>query len=299
MASSESVIERPTFARELDALAEAHRAAWLASVLPAGPALTWSVGRAIAAALCTDGSRGVVALEPLEAVAADVMRRGSAGLRVLHAAGPRPSVPDLAGLGLTGFRSIVVAADDALELAIVLPQLVAAAEAGCTVCVIDPPDPDAAVEMLADNGLEGAVVHVQRVLAASHIAPRAQSPAPATVDGDVRDIEAERVLVTCGIAQAERDASSVRLGHPTGTTSWRTGVDQMAASLARIDRTVGDLHAARVVELEAALDVAQHRNDLAQQETAAWAERVELLRRSTSWRVTAPLRRVTDLLRRR
>lgn len=297
VAWSETEVDTPTFARELAELMASHRALWLAEALPAGPLLLWAAGRTLAATLCADPRRTVVLLEPSEAAAAAAMRQGAPGLRTVHVADGHAAASDLEEMGLSGFVGAVVVPGSPAELDAVLPLLAQRCLPDSAICiVIAPDDAERAAQALREIGRTDAATLHQRSTACSHI-ERALGSARSTLREARSAGDPEVALVASGLRTGAGDAGDVLLGHDVGVSAWRTGVDQMAATVALLDQVVDERNTSRLRELEGALALAQQRSADAQRSAEEWEAQVDLLHRSTSWRLTAPLRRITALAR--
>lgn len=294
MVDSDLLVDTSTFARELEDLAQSHRAVWLAAVLPSGPTLVWSGGRALSATLSADPRRPVVLIEPSEADAAAAMGRGAPGLRVVHAPGGSRALPDLPALGLAQFAALVILARDEDELRHLVPSLLTLGMDGCALCIVAGVDLEPAIREVVGALAGPIVVHRQRVVAASQI----DHPGAGSFRDEVRQLgvssEPQAVLVTVGLDSA---GSSVLLGHDLAASIGGAASAQVVSSAAALDEAADRLHQARVHELEIAVERARVANERARSTIENLTQQIELLHASHSWRATAPLRRITGLLR--
>lgn len=297
VAWSDTEVDTPTFARELAELMASHRARWLADVLPAGPLVVWGGGRALAATLCADPSRTVVLLEPSEAAASAAMKQGCPGLRTVHVASSHSAGSDLEEMGLRDLVGMVMVPRSPSEIDVVLPLLARHCVPTCAICiVVSSDDADHAARSLESLGRQDAVTLFQRSSACSRIEPAQGSLAP-TVRADPAEGGPDIALALSGVPAQICAAGDVLLGHDVGLRTWRAGVDQMAATVALLDQHVDEQTTSRVRQLEGALALEQQRGADAQRSAEEWAAQVDLLHSSTSWRITAPLRRITALVR--
>jgi hypothetical protein len=286
----------PTFVRELDDLAASHLAVWLAAVLPPGPALLWCCERHVAATLAHEGRRPVVLLEQREGAVAEALRLGVPGVRVVHA--PASTEIDLTDLEMGGFTGVVVSCDRLPDDGgAVLSQLVALGTDDSVICLV------------ADDGIDPSVVAAlgrasialeQVVAACSWIGPGSIPPGEELVArvrqvGDPAGRTPRRHLVVGGPG-AGAGAPSVLLGDDQGLAAWQSGLMQMTETVVRLDHLVGDEHAQRIAALERSLADANERRGDAERTAAALAAHIELIHRSTSWRITQPLRSLRDLV---
>lgn len=278
-----------TFTQELEDLAAGHIALWLAGVLPMGPALLWRGGRHLAGVLAQHMMRDVILLEPEEGATAEAIRHGTPGVRVVHAPLAKDT-PDLSDLGMQGFRTLVMRPEPG-ELPALLTALLPLTTDDSAVCIVTtPPEGAAHADALAAVG-RPAIVLRQLVTASSFISVT-DADAEVTVDHlgeEPPRVHARRELVLAGAEHCSL-RSSVLLGEEHGVESWRAGIDQMVETVTALDRLVLREHAMRVDTLEAELAVAEQRRRDADQTVVALSNHIELIHRSTSWRVTRPLR---------
>lgn len=284
----------PTFVRELDDLAASHLAVWLAAILPPGPALLWCCERQVAATLAHDGRRPVVLLEQREGAVAEALRLGAPGVRVVNA----PAGAAIVDLEMGGFTGLVVSCDRLPDDGgAVLSQLVALSTDDSVICLV------------ADSGIDPSVVaalgrapsSLEQVVAAcswighDSIPPGEELVAGVRQVGDPAGRTPRRHLVVAGL-DAGTSASSVLLGDDQGLAAWQSGLTQMTETVVGLDHLVGEQHAQRITSLERSLADAEKGRAAAEQSTAVLAAHIELIHRSTSWRITRPLRSLRDLV---
>ncbi|MGH9084683.1 MAG: hypothetical protein ACRDYW_04470 [Acidimicrobiales bacterium] len=285
----------PTFARELDDLGNGHLALWLADAMPSGPSLLWGFGRDLAVPLAGDRRRAVVLLTDDEQIAAATIRHGAPGLRVAHVRS-ESHVPDVSDLDLAGFASIVVNARADEPIDALLSTLLGMGAPGCSVCVLAPPaSVGEVVRALHALGREVEVLD-HEVAACSQITPPSAPDSRATLRqlGGGAGRVPDRHLVTAGIGVA---TPSVLVGEAQGLAPWKAGVEQMADTVTALDAHVDRATATRVEALEAELGDLRARLETAEGAARDAAQALEAVQRSTSWKVTAPLRSLTSLVR--
>jgi hypothetical protein len=277
----------PTFTHELEALAVGHVALWLADLVPAGPILLWACPRDLAVALAQGRRNEVVLLEPREREAAEGIRRGAAGLRVVHTplAGGRPDTSDL---GLIGFTAVVASLQPDGDVDGVLGALLALAAEDSALVVLAPLGASAeVVEALDRLGRDGSVVE-HRIAACSFISGADTDTARIERVGADHGRRAAPELVVSGLPGGHPEAS-VCIGAEQGLRAWLDGVDELAATVTALDDIVTTAHRDRVAELEAQVTDREARLRGAE-------EALALLHRSTSWRITRPIRVLRDAL---
>lgn len=283
-----AALDRPVpFADRLSGLAAAHRMTWLAHVLPPGACLLWAGGPSLAAAIAGDGSRTVLLLEPTVRGTERALAEGAPGVVVRHA----PHVRSTPAAEPGEFASLVVVptADD--HLADLLPPLVERLHPRGAIAVVDEHGAwQEAVDLLRRLDREPAVVH-QAVRAASCIAVT-DEPVSATPETALAPDTDSTVLVLDGLAVAP----SVLLGGPAGPPTWTDDATEAVAALRRFDEQVVEERVARIRELETALAAEQAERAAAQHQADDRALQIDALLSSTSWRMSAPARRASDLV---
>lgn len=295
MADTVPAADAAPFSAELDDLAHTHLATWLAEVLPTGPCLVWGGGPSLASVLTAAGDRTVLLVEPTTAGAEHASRHLSPGVR----AQPPPSgsltrSDDLPGRGSYASAFVLLTADgDAHEL---VTSIAGHLASDAAIAVRAAPGTGADVlATLEGLGWEAAVVH-QEIRSASCLALQnhefTHPPAPAHhLPGiEPRTIEADIVLA------GTVATPSVLLGGDASPERWWQDREDLVTHLRSMDQQLLTDDMRRIEELEAALSAT--RADAEQQATES-AQRIEELLGSTSWRMTAPVRRVSQALRRR
>jgi hypothetical protein len=288
-------LPQPTFARELDELAASGLSLWLAAALPTGPTVLWACDRHLAVTLAQDRQRELLLLEPREAAAAAGIRHGSPGLQVRHAplAGP---APDLSDLGMGDFAAAVLdltaPADEVGGASATVPAVAALVAAEAVVIVVTTADGTApAVDALETLGWTTVVVDAA-VAACAHIG-LGDAPHHLRVVGDPSERAPQMRLVVAG-----RDAgalpSLVVVGSEQGGAAWRSGVDQVSATVTALDAVVDRERAALIAALQAEVARGQVQLAAARQDAAELAAAVDAMHASTSWRLTRPLRMLRD-----
>lgn len=271
-------------------------------------------GAALASVLAADGGRAVVLVERSAARVEVASRIVAAGVRVLHGA------PDELDLARASFASAVVVLSPAYDA-------VTAVEAADDLVARDGAIAIVAAPRLADDagaalGRTGRTVTSfdQLVRAASCIGV-GEAPVVAGTWAATSPAATEAVVLIAGAV----GAPSALLGPDTGPTTLRASIDDLvngvtaahtrarraerdAARVGDVRRllleaeqaidSVPDLHArldasrAELVRYDAELAAANAR-------ASAHAMRVEELLTSTSWRLTAPVRWLSDRIHRR
>jgi len=304
----------PIRAGALADLAAEHRARWLAAVLPHGPCMVVAGGAALASTLAADSRRAVVLVEHNAARVEVASRVVAPGVRVLHGS---PHEIDLARGSFASAVVVLSSAYGGVTAVDTADDLVARDGAIAVV---------AAPRLAADAG--AALRRTGRTVTAFDQVVRAVScigvsEAPVVADAWAATSPAatEGVVLIAGAA----GAPSALLGPDTGPTTLRASIDDLvngvtaahtrarraerdAARAGDVRRllleaeqaidSVPDLHAgldacrAELVRYDAELAAANAR-------ASAHAMRVEELLASTSWKVTAPMRRLSDRIHRR
>jgi hypothetical protein len=197
-----------------------------------------------------------------------------------------------------GFTGVVVSCDRLPDDGgAMLSQLVALGTDDSVICLV------------ADDGIDPSVVAAlgrapialdQVVAACSWIGHDSVPPSEDLVAsvrqvGDPAARTPRRHLVVGGPGAAP-GVSSVLLGDDQGLAVWQSGLTQMTDTVVRLDHLVGDQHAQRIAELERSLADANERRADAERSAATLAAHIELIHRSTSWRITQPLRSLRDLV---
>jgi hypothetical protein len=304
----------PTRAGALADLAAEHRARWLAAALPEGPCMVVAGGAALASTLAADGRRAVVLVERSPARVEVASRIVAPGVRVLHGA---PDELDLARGSFAGAVVVLSPAYDGVTAVDAADELVARDGAIAVVAA-----PRQAADAGAALGRTGRTITSfdQLVRAASCIgvgeAPVAAGTWAATTPATI-----EAVVLLAG---AEGGPSAL-LGPDTGPTTLRASVDDLvngvtaahtrarraerdAARIGDVRRLLLEAEQAidSVPDLRARLDatraeLARYDAELAaaNARASAHAMRVQELLTSTSWKVTAPVRWLSDRIHRR
>lgn len=286
-------LPQPTFARELEQLSTSAVALWLAAALPSGPTLLWACEPEIAHVLTQDRGREIVLLEPREDQAEVAMRHGAGGLRVLHVPWGA-SGPDVSDLGMWDFSAAVVRDGLGSFDEVLSPVLDLLLPGGAVAVVTEPRHSAAVVDALARRGRYSSAVEVD-VAACAHISPGGPAPAQVRIVGDANHRDAHHLIVMSRDDLV--DLPNVLLvGAEQGLPAWSSGLDQMSETLIELDRLVDAKHAARVAGLEAALAAADARLHEAQRALDDRTAALEAVHRSTSWRITRPLRLAKDLM---
>lgn len=281
---SEPGVDEATISAELDELLCAHQTEWLDHALPAGPCLLWAGGATTAAALAMDRRRTVLLIEPDQSRRDRAERRPSPGVKVVG-----PETAHDAGR----FASVVIFA--ATPHSVDLDALLSLGADGMATVIVVPADQaDPVHDHLRSRRSDTSVVP-QRLTLASAIGTGSVVSASLPSGADQA-----AALVVAGIDPI----SSLRLGFDAGPARWWADIDQVRGALDQVDHEMGDDRLDRIWTLEqressllvenAELAIALAGSQAA---TAAGLERVEELLGSTSWRVTAALRWVSDSLR--
>lgn len=286
-------VPQPTLARELEQLSASALALWLAEALPSGPTLLWACGPEIGHLLAQDQCREVVLLEPREAEAEVAMRRGAGGLRVLHVP-VRGAAPDLSDLGMRDFSAAVVVDGPGPVDGVVASILDLLLPDGLLVVVCDPQRAAAVTSALEGRGRASAVAAVD-LAACARVSPGGSTPDDVRFVGDASRRDAHHLVVVSGGSQIELP-SVLLVGAEQGLPLRARDLDQMSETIVALDRVVDQEHAARLAGLEAALADTQHQLVEARRALDDRTAALAAVHRSTSWRVTRPIRLMKDLL---
>lgn len=295
MADTVPAADVAPFSAELDDLAHTHLATWLAEVLPTGPCLVWAGGPSLASVLTAAGDRTVLLVEPTTARAEHASRHPSPGVRAQPApSGSLTRSNDLPGRGSYASAVVVLtAAGDAHE---VVTSIAGHLASGAAIAVRAAPGTGADVlATLEGLGWEATVVH-QEIRSASclalqnHDLTRPSAPARGLPGIEPRTIEADIVLAGAVATP------SVLLGGDATPERWWHGREDLITHLRDLDQQMLTDDMRRIHELEVALSATRASAD---QQAALSAQRIEALLKSTSWRMTAPVRRISEALRRR
>ena len=314
MPAAELPAALPTRAGALADLAAEHRARWLAGVLPEGPCVVVAGGAALASALAADGRRAVVLVERSAARVEVASRIAAPGVRVLHGA---PDDIDLARESFASAVVVLLSAYDGLTAVQAADDLVARDGA---IAVVAAPGLAAGAGMALGRTRRTPTSFEQQVRAASCIGV-GEAPVVAGSWAATSPAATEAVVLIAGAAAAP----SALLGPDTGPATLRASIDDLVNGVTaphtrarRAERDAargGDIRRLlleaeqaidSVPDLHAGLDasraqLARYNAELAaaNARASAHAMRVEELLTSTSWKVTAPVRWLSDRIRRR
>lgn len=303
----------PTRAGALADLAAEHRARWLAALLPAGPCVVVGGGAVLASTLAADGRRAVVLVERSAARVEVASRTVAPGVRVLPGA---PDTIDLAPGTFTGAVIILSPAYDCDAAVAAIDDLV---DRLGVIAVVATPGLAGAARLALERTRRSLTSFEQLVRAASCIGV-GDAPVVAGSWAAGPPATAEAVVLIAGAA----GAPSALLGPDTGPTTLRASIDDLVngVTAAHTRARSAERDAARVadvrrllLEAEQAIDTVpdlQHGLDATRAHVAALeaelaaanarasahAARVEELLASTSWSATAPLRWLSDRMRR-
>ena len=282
MSSSPSGAEpTTTLAAEGRELVQAHLARWLDERLPPGPCLVWAGGVTLASVLAADRRRTVLLVEPRAADREAVTRQACAGVIVRDA----EAIDDD-----ERFASavIVAGADAGAEAA----PWAAVGDAAVAV-VADPSAAEAVVTRLEADGRHPVVVHQHVRLSSTLGADGLAGDVHRLAGSDPGD--AATVLVLAGV-----DAQpSVLIGPAAGPSRWGSELDELRRSIRQVDQELHAEHVVRIAELEAEVRNAGVRHGALETHAEGLQQRIDDLEGSTSWRLTRPLRWVSDRARRR
>lgn len=271
-----------TFDDEVSEVGQAHLARWLDEQLPPGPCLVWGGGMTLAAVLATDRRRSVLLVEPHARAREEASRRSRPGVALGGA--------DAVDEGLTFDSGVIVARPDQAS---VVEQLLAGALRGAAVAVVvDPADADQVVAALEASDRRPTTVRQHLRLAS--VVGADDRPLPADWLG-LTEGEPDTVIVLDG---AETHPS-VLIGRDAGPTPAWADLDWLRRSIREVDAELRAVDAVRLGELEEQLTAAEHRRAELEARAASLQQRIAELEASTSWRVTAPLRWVSDRTTRR
>ena len=121
----------------------------------------------------------------------------------------------------------------------------------------------------------------------------AVSDASTAASPQVRSLSQARRDPTAALVLSDIDPiPSVLIGADAGPASWWSDTEALRGTLQQIDEEMQAAAVGRERDLEQALADAEHRWQDAE-------SRLSALTGSTSWRVTAPLRRASDIVKRR
>jgi hypothetical protein len=283
--SSTRAGEEPSSTLDAEAaeVGQAHLARWLDELLPPGPCLVWAGGTTLAAVLATDRRRSVLLVEPHAGEREEASRRSRPGVAL--------GGPDAVGDGMTFDSGVIVA--DADGDAGVVERLVGGALRDAVVAVVaDPADATWVVPALEAAGRRPTTVGQHLRLASVVVAD--DHPLPAGWLG-LTEGEPDAVIVLDG-ADAH---PSILIGRDAGPTPSWADLDWLRRSIREVDAELRAVDAVRLGHLEAQLTAAEQQRAELEARVASLQQRIAELEGSTSWRVTAPLRWVSDRTTRR
>lgn len=297
MTSSGAQREPQPFAGALHDLALSHRAAWLADVLPPGPCLLWGVDVSLATTLAADGTRTVLLLERTEAGVEAAAHGLGSGVAVRHApavdTGDSGSTADPGPLP-DGLASAVIDTTSDHEPAAQVGTLLGRLADSTALVVVTAPGGGAAMAAELDARGRPGSVHVQELRTASCIAV-GHDPDVVPGLGELLPADAQVDVVLAGVAPQP----SVLLGGDAGPAVGLRSRDELVAELRDLDEQIGRAETLRVHELEADLATEQAARAELERALATRDGHIAELLGSTSWRLTAPVRWVSDTVRRR
>jgi hypothetical protein len=283
MSSTKAGEESPsTLAAEATELGQAHLARWLDELLPPGPCLVWAGGMTLAAVLAADRRRPVLLVEPRERAREDSARR------------PRPGVTsggaDAVADGMRFDSGVIVAgADAAVPL---IEQLVVGALRDATVAVVvEPGQVDRVVAAL--EAMDRRPTAVRQHLRLASTLGADDRPASSQCLSPAED-QPSTVVVLVGVEALP----SVLVGRDAGPTRAWAEVEWVRRSIRELDAELQAVDRARIDELEAQVAGAAQRLAELEARAAGLQQRIAEVEGSTSWRMTAPLRRLSDRVKR-
>jgi hypothetical protein len=249
-------------------------------VLPRGSCVLWGGGPTLATVLAAD-RRSVLLIEPRIGDREEAARRAGPGVLVQG--------PDALDDDTTADSVVVIAGTEGpsgLEAVLARPVGRTAALA-----VVTDADGEAAVSGALQAAGREVLVARNHLRMASTLA--FSEPEPTTSPlvrslGDGAGFEPSAVVVLASVDVAP----SVAIGADAGPAAWWSDTLALQHTLEELDEQLTASHVTRERELEQALaDVEQRWHDAEQ--------RLAALLASTSWRVTGPLRRASDIVKRR
>ena len=297
MSTSRGRVHASTLDAEGAELGDAHLARWLDELLPPGPCLVWAGGMTLAAVLAGDRRRPVLLVEPRAADLEDAGRRIRPGVRLTGVEALDAGQPFASAV-------IVAGADDDLEL--VLRSLL---DGPADRSPDRPPLDEPVVAVVAEpTGVATVLTALERwgrpaVVARQHL----RLASTLGIDGgaapaeclEPRDGEATAVVIVSGsVPLASAPEGSVLVGPDAGPTRAWAEAEWVRQSIRQVDAELRAVDAVRLEELEARLQEAEQRRHELEAYADGLERRVADLEGSTSWRVTAPMRWVSDRTRR-
>ena len=229
--------------------------------------------------LAADHHRTVLLIEPKPGDREEASRRAGPGVRV--------DGPEALSDG-TKADSVVVSAwaHDPLDA---LGAVLAHPVGGAPLAVIVHPGGEGAVVEALERAGRSATVVWNEIRLASTVAV-SDSP---TAASQVRSLAGAGRDPTAALVLADVDpVASVLIGTDAGPASWWGDTEALRGTLQQIDEEMNATALARERDLEQAVADAERRWQDAE-------SRLSALIASTSWRVTAPLRRASDIVKRR
>lgn len=288
---------RAPAASAADALATAHRARWLDTVLPATPTLVWSGPRNVAQVLATHPGRPTVWLEPDEGRATEGMREGREGLRVIHVPTDSHGWPLLDDPDLQGFGAVVADLHDLHAAPEIVARLLRLATADVVVALVGGPPlaiPTTAAAILSGRS---CTIVPQRLRPASWLGVEDGPPPPPERLGDPSPLPPDWVIVLVDPRGEALPGPSVLLGGQVHAATWETELDDIASTILALDLRVDTLHRKQLDMLEQRLAGVTARLERCQRVRDDLDRQLEVIHHSHIWRFTAPMRRLTGLLR--
>lgn len=266
---------------EATELAGAHLARWLDDLLPPGPCLVWAGGVTLASALATDGRRAVLLVEPRPAALEAAARTPRAGVTLAEAPAD----------GLRFVSAVVIADPDAPEAGLD-PLLRGPLEDAAVAVVTDPTGARAVSACLVAGGRTATTVD-QHVRLASTIGTddRPQIARSLGAPADAPDA----VVVLAGID----GRPSVLVGSDAGPSRRWGQVEWVRHSLRDVDVELRADDTTRIEALEEEVDHGARRAEELEVHIDGLQRRIDDLEGSTSWRLSAPLRWLSDRATRR